>query len=86
MYHGARNKLVVWYEWDPPTDKSDHEYLWEIFSNKRDSASQRVGQLGDRLRKERNKVDYADRINNVSDVVEVAMLRAERLKEQLDNL
>lgn len=86
VFHGARNKLIVWYEWEPPDDKSDHEYLWEKFSGKADSTSRNVGQLGDRLRKARNKVDYADHINDIDYVVEVAMINAERLKEQLDSL
>lgn len=58
----------------------------ETFSEKRDSASKEIGQLGDRLRKVRNKCDYADNINSVSDVVEVAMINAERLKTALENL
>ena len=86
MFHSARGKLISWWEWHPPEEASDHEYLWETFSKKHDSASQRVGQLGDRLRRARNKVDYADRINNVSDVAEVAMTYAECLKAELDNL
>lgn len=88
MYHSARYKLMFWGEWPPPEseDRSDHEYLWETFSEKRDSASKEIGQLGDRLRKVRNKCDYADNINSVSDVVEVAMINAERLKTALENL
>ncbi len=86
MFHSARSKLIFWSEWDPPKEGSDHEYLWETFSKKHDFNSQKVGQLGDRLRKVRNKADYADRIKNVSDVVEVAMITVEKLKKALDAL
>lgn len=86
LFHSARGKLIFWSEWNPPQEASDHEYLWETFSKKYDSESKQVGQLGDRLRKVRNKVDYADRIKDVSDVVEVAMINARNLKTALDNL
>lgn len=86
MFNSARIKLTHWYEWNPPENGSDHEYLWESFSNKYDERSKEVGQLGDRLRRARNKADYEDSINDVSKVVEAAMLNAERLKRALDEL
>lgn len=88
MFHSARYELKRWGEWPKPEseDRSDHEYLWETFSGKRDSTSQEIGLLGNRLRYRRNQCDYVDNIKNVSDVVEVAMMNAERLKATLDSL
>lgn len=86
IFHHARYKLIFWYEWNPPEDESDHTYLWETFLKKEDSQSKQIGQFGDRLRGVRNRMDYDSDIANVSDVVEVAMINAERLKNALSSL
>jgi len=86
MFHNAREKLVFWWEWDPPADESDHTYCWETFLNKEDAQNRQIGQFGDRLRGVRNRMDYEPDIDNVSDVMEVAMINAERLRDALNQV
>lgn len=86
LFCDARNTLVVSWEWNPPEDESHHAYLWNTFAAHQDRKRKRIGELGHRLRRYRNKVDYDDRIDDLSDVIEFAMINAENLKTALQNL
>jgi uncharacterized protein (UPF0332 family) len=86
MFYNARGKLMISWEWDPPEDDSHHTYLWDKFENDAESRRIHIGELGHRLRRSRNRVDYEEDIDNFSNVIAVAMINAERLKSALESM
>ncbi len=85
MFHTARYKLKKSVtKYNPPDCGSEHTYMWELY--KENPYYRQIGVLGTRLRKARNKADYDDFIDNFPEIVETAMLDAEKLNDALEDL
>lgn len=87
MHCTARNKLDDLGRYNPPECGSNHIHVWNSYKEDPEHPELRsVGVLGTRLRRARNKADYANFIDHFSDLVETAMSDAEELKDHLENL
>lgn len=74
-------------EYNPPECGSEHKHVWNSYKEDRHPRGTRqIGVLGNRLRRSRNKADYDNVIDDFLDVVEVAMIDAQELKDHLEAL
>ena len=87
MFCTARNKLEDAGRYNPPECGSNHIHVWNSYKGDLEYPKRvQVGVLGTRLRRARNKADYADFIDHLSDLIDTAMADAEELKDHLENL
>jgi uncharacterized protein (UPF0332 family) len=89
MFCTARNELKdnADDEYKPPECGSEHVYVWESYKeNRHPRGARKIGVLGNRLRRARNRADYCDVITDRLDLVENAMDDAHELKGHLEGL
>jgi uncharacterized protein (UPF0332 family) len=70
-----------------PIPKVDvHRYVRDQFKNSPDKARKEVGENLNRMRKDRNKADYDDRITRLADVTTKAVRLADQVIHRLRSL
>lgn len=67
-------------------DASVHQAVWSFLGDSSSSTERQLGEDGKRLRRYRNMVDYDDEVNNLPQLVEMALARADHIMQHVPNL
>lgn len=84
-FHGARTYLKGQGKW-VPADGTAHREVWSNLLSIPDKNIQHAGAEGDRLRKERIRVDYEANVPNVMNITRPALVKSKAILHYLGQI
>lgn len=85
-YCTARNRLRDKDTGQVPRGTDAHSFVWDCFSASPDDRRKRIGESGQRLRRDRNSADYDDVVTKLPLVLAKALIESRQILDLLSQL